>query len=594
MRSKRNRALGWSPQILVSLFNFLASLKLAVSSLVVLMVALAAGTLLESAYGAQAAKLLVYQTPWFSALLILLGINLAAAAADRLPWRKKHTGFLLTHLGIIMILLGSLVTQKGMIDGQMSLAEGESGKTISLFEPMLYLMAEKNGGQKAFQVPAKPFRWEGRKEVVRADPASGFPQVTLRAFYPHAVSEEKMMPSGEGAAAVRVQVESSMAKQEFWLLADAPGRSAYPLGPAAVTLKSRKIQRPKEGESPNGYLDLIFEKATYHVQLPEALKPPVTLSVPGKGIEVEILESFRNAFVNAHQLAETPVPEGMTDIPAKNPALRLVVRAGGVEEKHLVFAKFPDFSSIHGAAPDQRKSRVYYHVPEAGAEAGSEFRVVPTEDGLLYQIKQGPELKEGRIAIGTPIESGWMDFRFTIAEYLPKAVPVLEFRPVESKSSSEEALSAIQIEVGQGKDAKVLWLSQGLQQRVEVAGVGYAALYGLRQIPAGFRLTLEDFRLEHYPGTNNPMSFESDVVLTDPMRGVLQKATISMNNPLSYRGYKIYQSGYNLSGPGPEVSIFSVSRDPGIFLKYLGTIVMVAGILLIYYFRGYSQSDGKI
>ena len=73
-----------------AIFKFLASLQLAVGTLVTLMIVLAAGTLVESRYSADAARILVYNAPWFGLILIVLVINLACSAADRLPWQKKQ------------------------------------------------------------------------------------------------------------------------------------------------------------------------------------------------------------------------------------------------------------------------------------------------------------------------------------------------------------------------------------------------------------------------------------------------------------------------------------------------------------------------
>ena len=74
-------------------FKFFASLQLAVGTLIALMIVLAAGTIIESRYSADAARILVYGSPWFGLLLIVLVLNLACSAADRLPWKKKHIGF---------------------------------------------------------------------------------------------------------------------------------------------------------------------------------------------------------------------------------------------------------------------------------------------------------------------------------------------------------------------------------------------------------------------------------------------------------------------------------------------------------------------
>ncbi len=585
-------------QIVVSsnaIFGFLASLKLAVVVIVALMISLAAGTLLESYYNAHVARTLIYNTRWFSAILIILAINLAAAAFDRLPWKKKHTGFVLTHLGIIMILAGSLITQKYMIDGQITLAEGETEKQITVASPMLYVYSEKTHNEKAFEIQSKAFAWKGKETIHRAKDASGLPEIHLLTYYPQARAEERMVEGPEGAPALQIQVTSSLFNDSFWLIEDDANQSSQVLGPATISFSKQKLEALQPGQNATGYLDLVTKEATYHLTLPEKITTPLKLQVPGKNIEVEVVEYFKNAFVNENKLGETPVPEGVSgEVPAMNPALRLVVRSEGKEEKHIVFAKFPDFQSMHGKTENPLEIRLYYHVPDTGSKSGSEIRLIRSTEGIQYQIKSDGQIKDGSIPVGGTIEPGWMDFKFTVKESLAHASRVYDFLPVQAKGEMEGVFAAIQIEVGSGSEVQTLWLGQGMQENLALSAGQFGFLFGDKKIPAGFRLALKEFKMETYPGTENPMSYESDVVLTDPMRGMVKETTISMNEPLSYNGYKIYQSGYNVSGNGPKVSVFSVAKDPGIFLKYSGTIVMVLGIILIYFFRNYSRTAGQL
>src|SRR3990167_9105221 len=124
----------------ISVFKFFASLRLAVALIVILGIFFAAGTFIESNHGAHAAQVLIYRTQWLSVLLFLLALNLLASALDRLPWKKKHIGFLTTHLGIILMLAGSLVTQAFGIEGQVQIQEGQTEGRMTLAEPLLHVM----------------------------------------------------------------------------------------------------------------------------------------------------------------------------------------------------------------------------------------------------------------------------------------------------------------------------------------------------------------------------------------------------------------------------------------------------------------------
>jgi hypothetical protein len=58
---------------------------------------------------------------------------------------------------------------------------------------------------------------------------------------------------------------------------------------------------------------------------------------------------------------------------------------------------------------------------------------------------------------------------------------------------------------------------------------------------------------------------------------------------LVYRGFKVFQSGYQETEGEPEVSIFTVAKDPGIPVKYSGAVVLIVGILLMFYSRRFSN-----
>ena len=166
------------------IFKFFASLKLALFILFFLMAVLAAGTFLESLHGTDAARLIIYESAWFSALLVLLGINVAAAALDRLPWKKKHTGFVITHIGIILILIGSFITHRLMVDGQMIITEGETEHQITLPDPVLYVFPEGVGREGIFKIKKRPFLWRGETHIGALRTKGGPVEIKLKTYYP--------------------------------------------------------------------------------------------------------------------------------------------------------------------------------------------------------------------------------------------------------------------------------------------------------------------------------------------------------------------------------------------------------------------------
>ena len=98
-----------------------------------------------------------------------------------------------------------------------------------------------------------------------------------------------------------------------------------------------------------------------------------------------------------------------------------------------------------------------------------------------------------------------------------------------------------------------------------------------------FTLSLKDFRKVDYPGTRNPVSYESDVVLHDPKENVTIEKTIRMNKPLDYKGYRIFQSSFVQDPSAGEASIFTVAKNPGTPFIYSGACVLFAGVFMVFF-----------
>ena len=109
----------------------LASLKLTIAVLIVLLLGLAAGTIVESSEGTAAAGRAVYFAGWFLAVEAVFAANLIASIATLYPWGKSRAGYLTTHAALLVILAGALATKAFKVEGQLQLWEGETSDTIA-------------------------------------------------------------------------------------------------------------------------------------------------------------------------------------------------------------------------------------------------------------------------------------------------------------------------------------------------------------------------------------------------------------------------------------------------------------------------------
>lgn len=93
-----------------------------------------------------------------------------------------------------------------------------------------------------------------------------------------------------------------------------------------------------------------------------------------------------------------------------------------------------------------------------------------------------------------------------------------------------------------------------------------------------FRLTLSEFEIAYYEGTQSPQDYVSHVIINDG--GTETAGTVSMNNILSYRHYRFYQAGYD---PSMMMTRFNVSHDPyGIAITYTGYILLLISMIVFF------------
>ena len=450
----------------VKTFEFLCSLELAVALILVMAVALAAGTIYESRYNAAIASQMVYRSWWMQLILWFFILNLAAVAFSRLPWRRSHVGFLITHLGIIVLLVGSWVTQRSGLDGILALAPGESGKQVRLDENMLYVFRAVEG--KTYElVVNEALRFDLRKPLPKpvAFPFAieGGAQRELRVvnFYPEATREVRAedVPK-DGSPAVKIRLSGTRATFNEWIFLQSDVGTTRELGPATIR------------------------------------------------------------FVRAKPDLKTP--------PAK-PTLYLY---------------------LEGAADQAPKIAV--------ARSGEKFREL------------------GRAIPGKSQALGWMDFELTLEEYHSSAVPKASYQPLTRPIPGFEPFTALEVALGKER----MWLELGAYGQVSADDSVYYVQFARKQAELGFDVKLNKFQVTYYEGTNRAKEYTSEVEVAG------QTHLISMNNPLHHGGFTFYQASYETDPDGtPRLSVLSVNYDPGRVTKYAGSLMIVLGIISMFYFR---------
>src|SRR5438874_7174285 len=220
-------------------FEFFASLKLAVVLLAVLIIAAIAGTIYESSFDAKVARAYGYGAPWFNLWLVLLGANLTVSALSRWPWRKHHLAFLITHLGIITLLIGSLIGRIWGTEGTMTLFKGEGPTNRLLVDQRQLRVHDVDGIVKGF--PAEFLHHPPNQQHPRdlGLLASGA-RLQIIDYAPAIEGKLNPKPLNDGGApALHFTISTAMMNQHLdsWLLANDPQHGNFSMGLANIELK---------------------------------------------------------------------------------------------------------------------------------------------------------------------------------------------------------------------------------------------------------------------------------------------------------------------------------------------------------------------
>ncbi len=115
------------------IYRFLGSIYLAILLIALATIMVIAGTVIESLTDSHllAAKW-TYHHPFFILLLCFFFINILVSALHRWPFKWRHIPFLLTHLGLLMILAGTILKNQLGLQGNLSLLEGSSSHHVNL------------------------------------------------------------------------------------------------------------------------------------------------------------------------------------------------------------------------------------------------------------------------------------------------------------------------------------------------------------------------------------------------------------------------------------------------------------------------------
>lgn len=123
-------------------------------------------------------------------------------------------------------------------------------------------------------------------------------------------------------------------------------------------------------------------------------------------------------------------------------------------------------------------------------------------------------------------------------------------------------------------------------------GLNFRAWYGAKKLYTPFKLKLNDFQLEKYPGSESAAAYASEVTVIDPKETFDYR--IYMNHILDYKGYKFFQSSYKNAGKAIEQTHLSVNHDFwGMLVTYIGYSLLYIGMISLLFDKGTRFNDLK-
>jgi hypothetical protein len=572
------------------LLKFFGSLKLAVVVLLLLAIAMTAGTILESRESSRVAARVVYRSWWFNGLLALLAVNVAAAALTRWPWKRKHVGFVITHAGIIILLGGCSAAFHYGTEGMMEMRVGEPPANVVRIEDEAVTVVVPETGERTKALVQVKRDGTVRPSAIRMGKDL---RLTLDAFIPNSRVMQLVRDGGTDLnPALQFELKSEMAGQDVtdWLLAASPERSHASIGPAqfefVMARDAGEVRRltaaPEDADKSGPELRIEIDGKMFSVALAGNVDKEVPLGA--SGVKAHIAGYWPD-----FELDENHKPSTASTEP-NNPAAVVVLSRAGDEERQFVFASGqmePIVRTIHGQAIGARVTLTGGAAPK---QRTGVMTVVLAPDGTLYYaVAAKAGFQSGEMKIGEPVATGWMDFQFTPVKYVARAVTAERVEPATTDSG--DSAPALKVTAHANGQDQAEWVRFGQPVVLDVGGKTVHVMYGWDFMQLPFRVELEDFLVERDEGSMNVAGWTSKVVFHDDVRGLTQRASIWMNHPAWFNGYKFSQASWNPNDL--KYTALQVKKDP-MFVTYVtwaGAVLIVGGIALMFWGRGWLQKN---
>ena len=320
----------------------------------------------------------------------------------------------------------------------------------------------------------------------------------------------------------------------------------------------------------------VFEK--------QVLLSPATnnnFSISGKFAETPFEVEYENFIMGAKEYIK-PDPKG---------TVYLKIVEAGDSGRHEHFLKEGEVQNIHnvlfalnkytdGAININTTGNAYtIQTPFEG----NFMRMADKLEGTVTKDNVQPLMMRSLYSIG--------EMRFVFPDPTVKGIVDYQSDNDYKAKTHEDALAVKITAEGEEKTVTVVGSKGkiGEPKTVRIGKIDYTFFYGSKAYILPFKVKLNDFIAQKYPGTEKSYSsFESKVTVEDEKPF---DARIYMNNVLDHKGYRFFQSGFD---PDEKGTILSVNHDFwGTTLTYIGYFMLYFAMMAIIFTKHSRFADIK-
>jgi hypothetical protein len=241
-------------------------------------------------------------------------------------------------------------------------------------------------------------------------------------------------------------------------------------------------------------------------------------------------------------------------------------------------------------------------MPAAGTNTPNHLTLFIADDGsVTYDLRSRKAGNStGKLELNKPLTTGWADWQLTLDRTMPNAQEGMYFYRAADAPATAELPDGVRIRLQQGSEISEQWIPAGWQVSVPASPADVQIAYGWKQIPLPVALELLEFEVQRNEGNDSPAGFKSTVRVTN-LEGQSGTGQCWMNNPFSFPGewwrtwtgltFKMSQASWNPENLGQ--STIQILRDPGWLLKWIGSLLIVSGIFMLFYLKGFRRPMGS-